>query len=414
MKVLILNTQESFGGAAIAAKRLHDGLLRHGVDSSLFVMNKETNKSNIYGPDSKLERIISRLRAAIDSLPLWGYRHRSGMFSVAWWNNRKLVRRINESNCDVVHLHWVNAGFLSVHDISRIKKPVIITLHDMWYFTGGCHYTNSCEGFKQDCGNCPLISSNFKYDISFIKRRQKRSVYAKTNATFIALSHWIYNEINSSKIAVSNKKLIIPNPIHLEKYVSIPKNNARVLLDLPLDKKIVMFGAVNSTSDSRKGYKELKNALKEMEVENLILVIFGSSTSDLESELKGKYKVVCLGFLNDELTARIAYSAADVMVVPSLEENLSNTIIESLACNTPVVAFDIGGNKDMIDHKKNGYLAKFDLTGKTLAQGILYTLDNKSELSLNARKTVEDKFDEQIIIPKYIKLYSELFSKGQK
>lgn len=237
MKVLILNTQESFGGAAIAAKRLHDGLLRHGVDSSLFVMNKETNKSNIYGPDSKLERIISRLRAAIDSLPLWGYRHRSGMFSVAWWNNRKLVRRINESNCDVVHLHWVNAGFLSVHDISRIKKPVIITLHDMWYFTGGCHYTNSCEGFKQDCGNCPLISSNFKYDISFIKRRQKRSVYAKTNATFIALSHWIYNEINSSKIAVSNKKLIIPNPIHLEKYVSIPKNNARVLLDLPLDKK---------------------------------------------------------------------------------------------------------------------------------------------------------------------------------
>nr|WP_257625610.1 glycosyltransferase [Enterobacter hormaechei] len=175
-----------------------------------------------------------------------------------------------------------------------------------------------------------------------------------------------------------------------------------------------MFGAVNSTSDSRKGYKELKNALKEMEVENLILVIFGSSTSDLESELNGKYKVVCLGFLNDELTARIAYSAADVMVVPSLEENLSNTIIESLACNTPVVAFDIGGNKDMIDHKKNGYLAKFDLTGKTLAQGILYTLDNKSELSLNARKTVEDKFDEQIIIPKYIKLYRELFSKGQK
>jgi len=414
VRVLILNTQESFGGAAIAAKRLHEGLLKHGVDSSLFVMNKETNELNIYGPDNKLERIISRLRAAIDSLPLWGYHHRSGLFSVAWWNNRKLVRRINKSNCDVVHLHWVNAGFLSVQDISRIKKPVLITLHDMWYFTGGCHYTNNCEGYKQDCGNCPLISSNFKYDISYIKKRQKRSVYAKTNVTFIALSQWIYNEINSSNVAISNRKLIIPNPIDLEKYVSIPKNNARVLLNLPLDKKIVMFGAVNSTSDSRKGYKELKSALKVMDVENLILVIFGSSTSDLESELKGKYKVVCLGFLSDELTTRIAYSAADVMVVPSLEENLSNTIIESLACNTPVVAFDIGGNKDMINHKENGYLAKFDLTGKTLAQGIVYTLDHKGELSLNARKTVQDKFDERRIIPKYKNLYSELLSKGQR
>ncbi|WP_312154572.1 glycosyltransferase [Lelliottia nimipressuralis] len=414
MKITIVNTQENFGGAAIAAKRLHNGLQKEGITSELFVMNKISNEKNVVGPQGKIERIYSRLRAALDGLPTWFYTKRCGMFSAAWWNNKKLVSRLNSSDSDIIHLHWINAGFLSVADIKKLKKPVVITLHDMWYFTGGCHYNGTCAGYQNSCGKCPLLGSHFKYDLSYFKLKQKKKIYKNSNVTFIPLSNWIGKELIRSKVATCNKSIILPNPIDFSTFTSIDKRYARALLDLPQDRTIVTFGAVNSTSDTRKGYRELINALNLLTLKDVTLVIFGTSNSGLSFDLEKKYDVRCLGYLNDELTLRVVYSSADVMIVPSREENLSNTIIEALACNTPVVAFDIGGNCDMVEHKKNGFLAKYDITGKSLAEGLSFCLEHLTYLSENARQSVVAKFDSNVVINKYIDIYRALLLKDKK
>ncbi|EFB3740251.1 glycosyltransferase, partial [Escherichia coli] len=409
MKVTIVNTQEIFGGAAIAAKRLYHGLREFGINTEYVVMNKSTNENMVIGALNKKERIFYRIRSFLEPLPIFGYRKKNSLFSVAWWSNRKLIKRLNKSDSDIIHLHWVNAGFLSVKDIGRINKPVVITLHDMWYFTGGCHYSNGCQRFKQKCGKCPVLDSKFKFDISYYKKRQKQSVYTKNNVKFVALSRWIGKQFLASNIMPNAELRIIPNPLDLERYQSIPKIVARELLGLPQNKKVIMFGAVNSTADKRKGFKELTQALNKLTLdENVMLVIFGTSEVKLSKKIEDKYDIRCLGFINDDLTLRISYSSADLMIVPSLEENLSNTIVESLACNTPVLSFDIGGNSDIISHKHNGYLANYDETGNSLKDGIIYCLNNNIKLSQNCRTSINSYFGQENVIPQYIKLYQSL------
>lgn len=409
MKILIVNASDIDGGAARAAYRLHKALLLQGMDSQMLVQSKSSDDFTIIGPLTKSEKLISKIRPTLSSLPTKFYKNKTKtLFSPNCLPFSNIVKKINEINPDIVHLHWVNAGMLKIEDIKKIKAPIIWSLHDMWAFTGGCHYNEECEGYKNSCGNCKVLASNKKNDLSKKIYDKKREVFKKKeNITIIGLSNWLNECSKNSSLLKDKNHINLPNPIDTTIFKPLDKQKARELWNLPQDKKLVLFGAMGATSDPRKGFKELSEALQKIKNKNIEFVIFGSSQPKNPQNLG--YKTHYLGSLHDDITLVTIYNAVDVMIVPSLQENLSNAIMESLSCSTPVVAFNIGGNSDMIEHLNSGYLANAFNTND-LAYGIDWVLDNPNyeQLCQKARNKVLEKFDNSIVAKKYISLYNEI------
>ena len=412
MKILIVNTFDTQGGAARAANRLHKALLVEGVESEMLVQSKFSDDFTVIGSSTKLTRLFATCRSLLDALPVLLYKNRTQtLFSPSWLPFRGMAKKINDLNPDVVHLHWVNNGMMSGADIANIKAPVIWSLHDMWAFTGGCHYDEECGAYVNSCGSCKVLGSSKGYDLSRHIFKRKLASYSKhKNLTIVGLSRWLAGCAEQSSLFRKNKVVCLPNPIDTSVYSPLEKTVARDLLRLPQDKKLVLFGAMSATSDPRKGYKELSEGLGLLNIDDVELVVFGSSAPKASENFN--FETHYLGQLYDDATLRALYSAADVMVVPSLQENLSNAIMESLACATPVVAFDVDGNGDMIGHKENGYLAKPYETSD-LAAGIEWVLNatNYEQLSANARNKVLRKFDSKVVAKQYIKLYQSVLEK---
>jgi glycosyltransferase involved in cell wall biosynthesis len=297
---------------------------------------------------------------------------------------------------------------MSIEDLARIKPPIVWSLHDMWAFTGGCHYNEGCNKFKTSCGACPVLGSNKSKDLSAKVLNRKKTVFIKLqNMTIIGLSQWLANEATTSLVFEQTRVINLPNPIDTTMFSPFNKFQARKLLNLPSDKKLILFGAMNVTSDPRKGFTELSQALKQLDSVNIEVVVFGSGKSKTPQGFK--HTTYYLGYLHDDVSLRVLYSAADVMLVPSLQENLSNAIMESLACGTPVVGFDIGGNADLIEHQQTGYLAKtYDVAD--LATGIDWVLNapNYNDLCRNSRNKILREFDSKVVAKKYIKLYKSV------
>lgn len=412
MKILIVNTFDIHGGAARAAYRLHKALLANGADSQMLVQSKSSDDYTVLAEVGKFKRKLDKIRPMLDSLPVRFYKSKTKTpFSHAGLPFSGIVEKINKINPDIVHLHWVCAGMMSVGDISRIKAPIVWSLHDMWAFTGGCHYDEECGGYKESCGNCKVLGSSQENDLSRkVWQRKQKAFDQKQDMTIVGLSKWLTECSQKSMLLKDKKHVNLPNPIDTIAFKPFDKQKARELWNLPQDKKLVLFGAMSATSDPRKGFKEFSGALQKMENnEGIEFVVFGSSKPLAAPDFG--FKTHYLGHLNDDVSLVTLYNAVDVMVVPSLQENLSNAIMESLACGTPVVGFDIGGNCDMIEDKTNGYLVKpFDTDD--LASGIEWVLNtsNYDELCKNAREKVMREFDSVVVAKKYIELYKEILN----
>ena len=228
-------------------------------------------------------------------------------------------------------------------------------------------------GYKEQCGNCPVLKSSTENDLS-------RKVFLRKHASFsglnemaiVGLSRWLTDCAASSSLFKRNPVVNLFNPVDTQIFAPLERTQARKIFNLPLDKKLILFGAIGAASDPRKGFNELAKSLERLPSE-YELIVFGASRPLISHRFKQKVRY--LGHLHDDVSLRVLYSAANVMLVPSLQENLSNAIMESLACGTPVVAFDVGGNSDLIDHKINGYLAlPYDII--ELAQGIDWVLQH--------------------------------------
>jgi len=372
MKILIVSKSDIQGGAARAAYRLHHSLLAEGVDSQMLVQSKSSDDFTVIGLQTKFQKAIGIIRPTLDSIPVLRYKERTKtLFSPSWVPFSNVVERINEINPDVVHLHWITGGMMRIEDIAKIKAPIVWSLHDMWAFTGGCHYDEECAGYQKQCGACPVLGSQQDKDLSCKIWLRKQTAFAQLpNMTIIGLSKWLADCASSSSLFANNPVVNLPNPLDTDLFSPSDNTQARALFNLPADKKLILFGAMGATSDPRKGFKELAQALENLS-SDYELVVFGSSQPQTPQNFKQKAHY--LGHLHEDVSLRVLYSAADAMVVPSLQENLSNAIMESLACGTSVVGFDIGGNADLIDHQINGYLAKpFETTD--LAKGINWVL----------------------------------------
>lgn len=407
MKILTVSTYDIQGGAARAAYRLHKALLCSGVESYMLVQNKISNDPYVIGPSSKIQKIIGKIRPKLDSIPvrILYSNYSSILFSPSWLGFSNIVNKINKISPDVVHLHWICGGMMTIDDIARIKAPIVWSLHDMWAFTGGFHYENT-EEFHAVSKNNSLIGTKKIDKLSKKLLKRKKEIFAKKNdMTIVGLSRWMSEEAKKSKI-FGNKNIVnIPNPIDTDLFSPMNKFEARKLLNLPNEKKLILFGAMSATKDRRKGWLELNSALNKVSSNHAELVVFGSDNDNYEYPLPVQFT----GTIKDDKTLKILYSACDVMVVPSLQENLANTIMEALSCGLPVVGFDIGGNSDMITHKTNGYLAN-PFSSNDLAYGINWIIENtkNNKLSENARSKVVNTFESELVASKYINLYQSL------
>jgi glycosyltransferase involved in cell wall biosynthesis len=411
MKILHVSTYDLQGGAARAAYRLHKALLNQGLDSQMLVQQKMSDDFTVNGPKSKIDKALGKLRPILDSFPNNYYANRSStLFSSSWVSNLNVIDTINKINPDIVHLHWITGGMFSVEDISKIKYPIVWSLHDNWAFTGGCHIMWECDRFKQSCGLCPRLGSKSKNDLSNWNLNRKKKFFKNiSNIKIVGLSNWLVKCALDSSLFKNREVICLPNPIDCNVFSPFDKLSARKLLGLPIERKLIIFGAVSATSDVNKGFKELFFALETLELLNTELVIFGSNRPLSEPDFKQKTHY--LGHLSDDVSLRLLYNSADVVVVPSLQENLSNVIMESLSCGSPVVAFNVGGNSDLISHKENGYLAKTNDVSD-LANGLSWVLNHDSidKLSSNAREKVLNEFEVNIVSNKYIKLYNSFFA----
>lgn len=413
MKVLMLNTFDIEGGAARAAYRLHHALLEQGTESRMLVQKKHTDAVTILAPETPPQKLKGFLSALLNDQISRIYPHRTQtMFSANWALSGTSVDRINALDADIVHLHWINGGMLRIEDIARIKAPIVWSLHDMWAFTGGCHYDKHCNQYTANCGHCPALGSRHAADLSRrILDRKLEALNQKNDITIVGLSRWLAGEASRSTLFRGRRIEILPNPIDSSQFSPLDQQKARELLGLPKDKQLILFGAMSATTDPRKGFFELRESLAKLDPAEAELVVFGSNRPIEPGDILQSAHY--LGTVRDDAKLRMLYSAVDVMVVPSRQENLSNTIMEALACGTPVVAFNIGGNVDLVDHLVSGYLAN-DGDTEDLAAGILWVLKHKSRKTIaeNALEKVKTCFDSRKVASMYINLYKDVINRS--
>lgn len=415
MKILLLSTSDLFGGAFIAAYRLLKGLQQNDVQAQMLVQYKNSDDySVVIGIQTKCDVFFSMARpflAFLWGIPVRLYKHRKKTFFSPAIIPDNISKKVKNINPDIVHLHWIAGGFVKIETLAKINKPIVWTLHDMWAFSGGCHSDEECGKYMKNCGYCPTLNSNKKKDLSYKILQRKKKSWENLDLTIVTPSSWLGECAKKSSLFNKTRVEVIPNGIDLNRFRPIDKNIARDVLHLPKDKKLIFFGALTALDDKKKGFSLLKKALKELFSKgnkNIEIVIFGSFKPKSEENLG--FKTHYLGHFYDEISLALLYSAADVMIVPSIQEAFGQTASESLACGTPVVAFGNTGLLDIVDHQKNGYLAKpFDTTD--LACGIKWVLEDdkrREQLCRNAREKVINEFDIVKVARRYEDLYEDI------
>lgn len=428
MKILLLNTDDFTGGAAIACRRLLKALRTHtDVNAQMLVQESKSGQEGVIQlNNSWLSKKKAFLRFVAERLYYLFFEKSEEVRFL--FNPAKFGMDITDNqfvkNSDIIHLHWINFGFLSIDSLQKLfktQKPIVWTLHDMWAFTGGCHHSGTCEHYQKSCGNCEKFLKNpAENDLSNQIWQAKAKAFEGANLTVITCSQWLGNRAKQSSLFRNVRVESIPNPIDIDVFYPIDKAKARQKFGLSEDKKYILFAAMRVDAVG-KGFAYFAEAMSMLEARlsnfeaerrpnrtsNIEIIVFGQAeASDFEVL---PFKVNILGRLSDLSTIAHAYSAASVFVIPSLEENLPNTIMESMACGTPAVGFDVGGIPEMIEHENNGYLAQYK-SAQDLAKGIHWTLFESDYQSLihNSRQKVLDNYSEKVVAEKYRSVYESM------
>ena len=386
MNVLLISTSERSGGGAIAARRLMDALGKNGVKAKMMVRNK----------------ILPKLLERLTILPRCGF-SRSRLWQADIANFGINITSTPEfREADVVHLHWVNQGMISLDEMGKIMssgKKIVWTLHDEWPYLGVCHYRGECQ--EKECRKCPILCGALPHNIY----KRKHEMYRRWHPTFVGCSQWITEQ---ARLAMPGERVehinnCIPSAL-FHPFDTQQMIQSRKELSLPQNKHLLLFCSQKVT-DERKGIKYLAEAIKALSQggngeEALHLVIVGKDSEQIP--LPDGIGVTRLGSVGEQMMPKI-YNAVDAFITPSLQDNLPNTIAEAMSCGTPCVGFDVGGIPEMINHRENGYVARYR-DAADLAEGIRYVLshDLRSAASFKAATA----YDEASVAQQYINLYS--------
>ena len=423
LRVLAMNHSDTSGGAARAAYRVHQAVRLLGVDSTLQVNQKSLQDPTVQGPMNKLGRLMAKFYSGMGQLLIKPFKSHPEIYQSIAFMPTKWSTRLNASQNDVVHMHWINGEMISIADIGKIEKPLIWTLHDMWGIAGAEHY---CEDNRALVGytkeNRPQNETGFDLNRWTWLRKVK---HWKNPIVITTPSRWMAEKISESALMKGWPVMAIANPLDTEVWRPINQEVAREELGLPQDVPLILFGAVDGASDPRKGFDLLLNALpllkkslEEQKMGALELMIFGQEAPKEGSLLTSlNIPTHYFGRINNDHTLQLLYSAADVMVVPSRQETFGQTASEALACGCPVAAFAATGLLDVVEHLHCGYLAK-PYDSLDLATGIEWLIRSQAReknatrlqeptLRLAARKYAVDHFSYPVIARQYLTAYQK-------
>lgn len=417
MKILSISQSDLDGGAARAAHRVASKLIEMDVALKMQVMRKLGKDGWVLGPENLYQSFVARLLPRLDlkTKQIVGVDPRYS-WSLNLFPNPLLSKEF-VNGFDVIHLNWVGRNMLPAVWVRNFKKPVVWTLHDSWAFTGGCHIPSGCRGFKQSCGSCPQLTKNSSGDISNKIWKKKAAAYADAPLHLVAPSRWMADEAGASSLLSGFPITVIPNGLDTSVFVPLDKSRARNELDLPLDKRIILFGSMYGDTDRNKGMDLLVEALDHLVKNDAdfakqnLLVVTGTDNESMSE--KFPMPIVSLGMIRDEHKLAKIYAAADLTVVPSRSESFGQVASESLSCGTPVVAFDTTGLKDVIGHMETGYLAQ-DFQTAELAYGIRLLAGSEEicrKMSLAARQRAVERFDIKVTAGMHLELFERLTGK---
>lgn len=415
MRVLIVNTSENTGGAAVAANRLKEALNNNGIKAKMLVRDKESdditvaqlNKSWHQKWDFLWERLVIYMRLHFK---------RDNLFLIDIANAGTDITKTREfKEADVIHLSWINQGMLSLKGIRKIlesHKPVVWTMHDLWPASSICHYARNCRNYEKQCGNCPLLPGNgSSNDLSARIWRKKRKILERNSILFVTCSRWLADKAKKSGLLSGQKVISIPNPIDSRAFTKENREEARLYAGLPEGKKLILFVSQRVT-DKRKGMDYFITAINKMVEahpemkDDCGIAILGGKAEELADKLP--LPSYPLGYVSEEKKIASIYNSVNLFVLPSLEDNLPNTIMEAMACGVPCVGFNTGGIPEMIDHLKNGYVAEYK-SSDDLAKGIRWVLSEADHQSLSneAMKKVNQCYSQYAVAMKYIEAYNQ-------
>jgi len=422
--VLLVNTFER-GGAANACLRLHSGLLRAGVDSKVLLREKykEIPQTFIIQPQQKKifnnQRLCKKIRTF---LKLFGITYKSiEDFKLSFFKNRDkrleyfsfpdssfdITASKLYKEADIINLHWV-AEFLDYGSFfKKNTKPVIWTLHDMNPFSGGEHYEEEYLGMDENGYPIPRVITKIEKRLyNKIIALKFKALEGVNNLHIVTLCTWMTEEVKKSKVLRNFPVHLIPNGIDSTVFKQRDKEESRNRLNLPQGKKVILFVA-DSVDKDRKGFSFLKKAFEIIDNKDIWLCSIGGQAQ----QILNSNQYLSLGTLNDEVAMSYAYSAADVFVIPSLMDNLPNTVLESLMCGTPVIGFPVGGIVDMVQHGKNGYITE-EINALSLLKTLqLFLAEGEKFNNREIRNNALEKYNQNIQADNYLKLYKSILNK---
>jgi glycosyltransferase involved in cell wall biosynthesis len=420
IKILHVNTNDIAGGAARAAYRLHTGLRQYGAESEMFVLNKSSDDSTVTrfnGTSSFIEKVYRRFRREYIQRCFSVYRDSRPSGLEPFSDDRTpfgkvLVGQIPKA--DIVNLHWLG-GFLDLNEFfERVTIPVVWTLHDMYAFTGGCHYNVHCDRYTAQCGACPQLGSNNENDLSRRVWQRKKKAYGKVGFRrlhLVAPCGWMAKEIGRSTLLRDFPVTIIPYGLDADVFITRDRRAVRTSLNIRQDARVVLFMS-DSVTNPRKGFNLLIEALHGIEaVDNLLLVSIGSGKPVIPANIHHLH----LGSIQSEFLMSVALNTADVFVITSLQDNLPNTVLEAMACGIPVVGFDTGGIPDMVRPGETGLLAPVGDV-RALREAISQCLldrDKREAMGVNCRKVVEREYTLEVQAKRYIALYEKILGESR-
>jgi glycosyltransferase involved in cell wall biosynthesis len=413
MKIVHLSTYTAEGGAGIATLRIHKKLLEKGIHSDLLIY-RSSDRSLPHVTEIKKDFIYRIKESLFYRLDNFFFRKKikpgAQQFSFNRFQRVSVYDHPLIKQADIVCLYWVGANFLTPQEIRKINKPIIWRLSDKWAFTGGCHYSGGCTKYEDHCGNCPQLITNEEKDFTWFGLKRKSEAWKNKNITVVAPSRWIADAAGKSTI-LKNKSIVrVATGVDHNVFKPGDKIQAREALNIPASSKVILFGANNALNSTYKGGIFFRKMVERLADKDYIFLLFGSDKNRHSDDV---YKNVrFLGVLREEHDLSCAYNAADIFICPSTEDNLPNTVLESMACGTPCIAFrDSGGVVDVIEHKVNGYLAEFKNVDD-LINGILWICDANidGKISIRAREKILKEFTLEKQADSFIELYQTILS----
>lgn len=414
MKVLIVNTSELTGGAAVAASRLCDALNANGVKAMMLVRDKQTDDITVARCGGALQ---NRWNFLWERFVIWlsNRLSRENLFKVSIANAGIDITRTKEfQEADIIHLHWVNQGLLSLKGIRKVLqsgKPVVWTMHDMWPLTAICHHAYECTSYQSECSECPFLNHPGRHDLSYRVFRRKQQVLhgIAGHLSFVAVSQWLADKACSSALTGAFPVHVVPNVLSMQQFIIVDRIDARTALEAE-ERYVIAFGAAR-IDDPIKGFGYLCQALRllveqgRVKADEVRLLLFGQvRDGQVLQQIPVRY--THLGYVDDAYRLSQIYSASNVTVSSSLYETFGQTLIEAMACGSVPVSFDGSGQTDIIVHQKNGYLAH-RLSAESLADGIAWGL--QCPLSpQDLRRSVVRRYSESVVAQQYIKLYNDM------